>query len=191
MTAPVLPGEEATKREWRSWAKTSRQSLDWVSLSEAVCIGLGGFPPFHHAETVLTYLPMESEVDLRRLIAAADTKRWIVTRTPERGPLTLHVHGGATETHRYGFEQPIDGTAEIAPDTVDLALVPGLAFDLFGNRLGRGAGYYDRLLPLLKPGAVLVGVTPEALVVDSLPSEVHDVRVQWLAAEEGVVGVAH
>jgi len=191
MSELVLPDDAATKQEWRTWAKQARQTADWPALSEATCIGLGGFPPFLHAETILTYLPMDNEIDLRRLMDAADTKRWIVTRTPEEGPLTLHVHGGATETHRYGFEQPIEGTAEVAPDTIDLALVPGLAFDLFGNRLGRGAGYYDRLLPLLKPGAVLVGVTPEALVVDRLPSEIHDVRVHWLAAEEGVVGVAH
>lgn len=189
MTA--LPGASASKAEWRSWAKGQRASLDWRQLSTATCDGLHRFPPFVRAETVLTYLPMASEIDLRRLPKDLPDKRWVVTRTPVEGPLTLHLAGGEMEMHRYGFEQPIAETAEIAPDAVELALVPGLAFDLFGNRLGRGAGYYDRLLPLLKPGAVLVGVTPEALVVDELPADVHDVRVQFLAADEGVVGVAH
>ncbi len=186
-----VPAESASKGEWRAWAKEERSGLDWEELSRLTCAGLSHFPPFQHSETILTFLPMRHEIDLRLLIRSHTEKRWVVTRTPDDGLLTLHLHGGPTETHRYGFEQPIAGSGEVSPDSVDLALVPGLAFDLFGNRLGRGAGYYDRLLPILKPGAVLVGVTPAALVVDELPADVHDVRVHWLAAEEGVVGVAH
>lgn len=186
-----LPPAGASKEEWRTWATAQRATVHWADVSATTRRGIAQFPPFQHAETVFTYLPMDGEIDLTPLVEAASEKRWIVSRTPKKGPLTLHLHGGEMETHPYGFPQPIEGTAEVAPDSVELALVPGLAFDLFGNRLGRGAGHYDRVLPLLTPGAVLVGIVPAALVVDSLPAEVHDVRVQWLAAEEGVVGVAH
>jgi 5-formyltetrahydrofolate cyclo-ligase len=69
-------------------------------------------------------------------------------------------------------------------------LLPGLAFDLFGTRLGRGAGYFDELLSRVPGDALLVGVTPADLVVDRLPRERHDSVMGYLATEEGVVATA-
>ncbi len=69
-------------------------------------------------------------------------------------------------------------------------LLPGLAFDLWGGRLGRGAGYFDRLLMEIDATVPVVGVTPANLVVDRLPQEPHDLPVGHLATEEGVVEVA-
>ncbi|NND03528.1 MAG: 5-formyltetrahydrofolate cyclo-ligase, partial [Acidimicrobiia bacterium] len=72
----------------------------------------------------------------------------------------------------------------------DLFLVPGLTFDLWGNRLGWGAGFYDRLLAMAREDAPLVGIVPAEVVVDRLPAEVHDVAMTHLATEEGVLGTA-
>ena len=69
-------------------------------------------------------------------------------------------------------------------------MLPGLAFDLFGNRLGRGAGYFDRLLRATRPDAKHVGVVAAALVVDRLPADDHDIPVEYLATEEGVIETA-
>ena len=92
--------------------------------------------------------------------------------------------------HRLGFLQPHRTAPEVLPAELDMVLLPGLAFDLWGTRLGRGAGYFDELLSRTRPDAVAVGVTPAALVVDCLPVEPHDVRVSRLATEEGVIPVA-
>ena len=84
-----------------------------------------------------------------------------------------------------------EGSApERSPEDIDLALLPGLAFDLWGVRLGRGAGYYDELLGRFGRRTVRIGVVPTALVVDWLPRDDHDEKVAFLATEEGVVGVA-
>lgn len=90
------------------------------------------------------------------------------------------------EPHRFGFEQPAVDAPTIALDEVDVVLVPGLAFDRQGNRLGRGKGYYDELLARLPQGTIRIGVTVDELLVDSLPTEDHDQRVAWIATESGV-----
>ena len=67
-----------------------------------------------------------------------------------------------------------------------MALVPGLCFDERGTRLGYGLGYYDRLLPLLRSDALIVGVTADALVVPELPKAPFDVPMTHLVTESGV-----
>ncbi len=167
-----------------------RNDLDFAELSARICSALRTFPPLRYPATVLTYLPMNDEVDLTALLDSSLPVRWVTTRTPEQGPLTIHDLDGPLEQHPLGFQQPIASTRRIAASDVDVALIPGLAFDLFGNRLGRGMGYFDQLLARLRAGIVRVGVVPSAVVADRLPKEEHDVPVQWLAAEEGIVAVA-
>lgn len=117
--------------------------------------------------------------------------RYVATRTPERGgDLTVHELGGPLEVHRFGFLQPHSSARPVSPDEIDVALLPGMAFDLHGNRLGRGAGYFDRLLQSTRIGVKRVGVVPVDLVVDKLPTESHDVAVDYLATEEGVIPTA-
>jgi 5-formyltetrahydrofolate cyclo-ligase len=69
-------------------------------------------------------------------------------------------------------------------------VVPGVAFDRCGNRLGHGAGYYDRLLALASPSATLIGLAFDCQMVDSIPVEPHDVRMHYLITESGVYKVS-
>ncbi|NIR35599.1 MAG: 5-formyltetrahydrofolate cyclo-ligase, partial [Actinobacteria bacterium] len=78
------------------------------------------------------------------------------------------------------------GAAQVAVGDIDLVLVPGLVFDAGGGRIGRGAAYFDGLLPGLRPGVPVVGVVPSACVVERVPMEPHDVSVTHLATEKGV-----
>jgi 5-formyltetrahydrofolate cyclo-ligase len=185
------PALASGKAEWREWARTERGSLDLGAISAAVVEGLLAWPGFRAARTVLTYYPLPDEINLTPLLEAAPNAEFLATRTPDRGgTLTVHELGGPLEVHRFGFLQPHASAPERAPDDVDLALLPGLVFDLWGARLGRGAGYYDELLSRSGRRTVKVGVVPTALVVDQLPRDDHDEKVGFLATEEGVVGVA-
>jgi 5-formyltetrahydrofolate cyclo-ligase len=69
-------------------------------------------------------------------------------------------------------------------DQIDLVLVPGVAFDHEGGRLGFGGGYYDRLLPRL--GALRVGVAHPACIVTRVPVSETDVRMDYLALPDGI-----
>lgn len=185
------PAAGAAKDEWRRWASARRAGVDWAAISAVVVDGLMEWMAPDPYQTVLLFLPLSDEVDLRRLMDVDRQTRFVATRTPERGgALSVHELGGPLEVHRFGFLQPHADAPRVGPDAIDTALVPGLAFDLYGNRLGHGAGYFDRLLVTTRLGASLVGVVPADLVVDQLPVEPHDVPVGFLATEEGVIETA-
>ena len=187
----TVPDSGATKEIWRDWARQRRSDLDWEELSAAVVEGLTSWIAPDNYQTVLVFLPLAEEINLEPLLSADSQTRFVATRTPDRGgALSVHELGGPLEVHRLGFLQPHESARRVGPDEIDIALLPGLAFDLFGNRLGRGAGYFDRLLLATRQGAKLVGVVPSDLVVDELPVSAHDVPVGFLATEEGVIETA-
>jgi 5,10-methenyltetrahydrofolate synthetase len=169
-----------TKDDWRTWAKT----IDRAQESAAVVASLESWPPLHG--TVLSYLSMADEVDVGP-IHSFGRCRIAITRTPPSGSLSVHEYQPeGLESHRLGFEQPTEDAPRIELDDIDVVLVPGLAFDRRGNRLGWGKGYYDELLARLPVGVIRVGVTVDELLVDLLPTEDHDQRVAWVATESGV-----
>jgi 5-formyltetrahydrofolate cyclo-ligase len=186
-----MPDAEASKDDWRRWARERRAVLDFGALSEAVVRRLSAFRPLAAARRALVFLPLPDEIDLRPLGERLPAVQLAVTRTPDGGGvLTVHELGGEMETHRLGFEQPKADAPRLDPADLDILLLPGLAFDLWGTRLGRGAGYFDRFLMEIDATVPVVGVTPTELVVDRLPQEPHDLPVRYLATEEGVVEVA-
>ena len=140
-------------------------------------------------QLILFYRAMADELSLDGLADGLGWQRFAVTRTPPTGPLTLHPAIGAMERHRYGFPQPTAEAFELQPRHISLALVPGVAFDRHGTRLGHGVGYFDELLARLPDDCPRVGVAPSELVFDRLPSESHDVPMTHIATEEGVVAV--
>lgn len=99
-------------------------------------------------------------------------RRWTPDALVVEGP--MHVR------------QPAIGES-VPFDSVDTVLVPGLAFDRLGNRLGFGAGWYDRLLARCRPGAAFVGVAFDEQLFAEVPAEPHDVRMRWLATPGAVL----
>ncbi len=154
------------------------------------------------ARVALVYLAFGSEVDplAGGLLSASPTlpaataagPLLATTRTPAAGGLRVHLFDpAALEPHPLGFWQPRPDAPVVDLASIDVALVPGLCFDRQGGRLGYGRAYYDRLLPLLGAHVATVGVSREALVVERLPTEPHDVAVRWLVSEAGLRPVAH
>ncbi|MEJ2357475.1 MAG: 5-formyltetrahydrofolate cyclo-ligase [Deinococcales bacterium] len=188
---PPPPAVDAPKERWRAWARDARRRVATPERSRRVAEGLRAWPAYRHVQTVLLYLAFGSEVDLE-LLLADDARQLLVPRSedaPTPG-LSLHrLHGAPLEKHPFGPLQPPAGTPAVGPEAVELALVPGLCFDVTGTRLGYGRGYFDRFLAGLPADVPRVGVTFDALVVERLPREPHDVGVTHLATESGVVAV--
>ena len=78
----------------------------------------------------------------------------------------------------------------VNPEHIDLLIVPGVAFDLQGNRLGYGGGYYDRFFERLRPGVPLVALAFELQIVRQVPVEPWDRRMDWLVTEKRVIQTA-
>lgn len=194
------PGPGSSKDAWRRWIREQRQPVSAAS-TVAVVAGLrefigafdegstavAGAPVPSGANLILFYRAMANELSLDGLADAVGWQRFAVTRTPPDGPLTLHPAIGAMEQHRYGFPQPTADAFELQPRHISLALVPGVAFDRHGTRLGHGVGYFDELLARLPEDCPRVGVASRDLVFEQLPSEPHDVAMTHLATEDGVV----
>ncbi len=113
-------------------------------------------------------------------------------RVAGKGTLAFYPHreGDGWETGPYGILEPsISAGVEPLLSGWDIIVVPGLAFDRRGNRLGRGFGYYDRFLGSL-PGSVLrVGLACASQLIPEVPVEAWDVPVHALVTEEGVIRV--
>lgn len=138
---------------------------------------------------ILTYLPLQHEPDPGGIRSITD-QPLALTRTPEAGrELTIHRFAPDTELepHRFGFRQPVAAAPAVEPAEIGLALVPGLAFDPAGGRLGHGMGYYDRLLMRLPTGTPLVGLVAGQLVLESIPMLEHDVRMTHLLTEDALI----
>lgn len=101
--------------------------------------------------------------------------------------LTFHVVGDVWARGPFGLREPPSHAPQRAIDEIDLFLVPGVAFTRDGRRLGRGGGYYDTTLALRSASARCVGVAFDCNVVADLPVEAHDVRVDFVATESGVI----
>lgn len=84
---------------------------------------------------------------------------------------------------RYGIRTPQEPVETIAPEDIDLVLTPGLGFTAQGERLGRGAGYYDRFLPRCTKG-VPMAIGYEVQVRKELPTSAHDAKVRYLCTEK-------
>lgn len=174
---------EDLKRDLRRQARTLPPPTR--AESAAVVAHLAGLLEPLGPSIVLTYLALPDEVDLAALVPALPDHRWAVTRTTPAG-LTVHPLESEMETHPYGVRQPVAGSPELAPGDVDAVLVPGRLFGARGERLGRGAGFYDGLVPNLRPEALRIGVTVERFVVLDLPMGPHDVPMTHLVTEMGV-----
>ena len=138
-------------------------------------------PPFsilHPPSSILTYLAFRNEPDLSLLFDLLPHVRWAVPRIEGRR-LLLHPYDPARLVrHRFGMLEPAADLPVIDPATLDVVLVPGVAFDRQGGRLGFGGGYYDRLLPTTP--ALRIGVTYDECLCDALPCGEHDQRMDWI-----------
>jgi 5-formyltetrahydrofolate cyclo-ligase len=136
------------------------------------------------ARTVLFFAPMPDELDLwpvLELSLALGTACALPFFDAERKTYgAKEIKNLATDivTGKFGVREPVSTCAEIPLDKFDLVLVPGLAFDLQGNRLGRGRGFYDRLLE--KASGVKCGVGYDFQLLEKIPAESHDAKVNFI-----------
>jgi 5-formyltetrahydrofolate cyclo-ligase len=155
----------------------------------AIAARVGALPSFMDARTLLLTLPFRSEWDTMPLVAAAlaGGRTLALPRVdPHARMLSLHAIADADRDVAPGYRgipEPRAHCAAVAPAAIDWVLVPGVAFDPAGGRLGYGGGYYDRLLPLLSPRAARVAGAFDVQVVASVPAAPHDLRVDLVVTE--------
>ncbi len=134
------------------------------------------------ARSVLFYAPMPGELDIWRLVVTAldAGKTAALPRFNEGRYVACSVRNLIEDVARghFGIREPAETCAEVPLNRLDLVLVPGIAFDLQGRRLGRGKGHYDRILAAVR--GKTCGVAFDQQVVAEVPVEPHDVGLNCI-----------
>ena len=142
---------------------------------------LNSFSLWKSAKVVFGFLSLAGEPDWMGEDVPHE-KIFAYPRAGDDGTLVFLL-ASEFQTGVLGFREPIGTTIAPSPD---LVLVPGLAFDTAGGRLGRGKGFYDRWLAA-NPTVPSVGICFKCQIVESLPFEAHDARMKAIVSEEGVL----
>jgi 5-formyltetrahydrofolate cyclo-ligase len=150
-----------------------------VSASEQIRHHLRNSAPWKAAGVVFGFVALPGEPDWLGEDLPAD-KLLAFPRISENGML-LFYSGSTFEAGALGVSEPVGGRAAPPPD---LVVVPGLAFDVTGARLGRGKGYYDRWLKA-NPAVRTLGICFKCQLLERIPAEPHDVWVNAILTEEG------
>ncbi len=177
------------KQEQRKVALQRRDSLsaDWRAVaSRRISQRLFSLDAYRKAKTIFLFRAFRSEVDLSFFAeyAECDGKLLLYPRCEDRTHMLALKPGEVWETDRFGIRVPGREHADVfPPDSIDLILCPCAAFDEAGNRLGMGAGYYDRYLPQCA-NAVKVLIAFETQRLDRVCTETFDMPMDTVITEE-------
>jgi 5-formyltetrahydrofolate cyclo-ligase len=190
MSAESLSAKATLRREARAQGQI-KTAAEREAASVQICNLLQASNLWQTKQSILLYSPLPDEPDVRPLIAAGlasgkrislpcyDAERQVYAASVIEDLARDCVPG------RYGIIEPAGNCQRVDLLQLDLVLVPGVSFDASGRRLGRGKGYYDRLLA--QAGGIKCGVAFEWQVVSEVPAEPHDVclnciltPIRWL-----------
>lgn len=184
------------KQSLRSSMLARRSSLtagQWRTDSLKAQKRLLELQPFRQAGRVALYAPLKNEIDTALLFAAAraDGKRvWYPVVCGKQLLFQEITELEQLGRGSFGILEPCPVPSGPEQAAVDLMVVPGVAFDLLGHRVGFGKGYYDRYLAGLQQLPLLVGLCHDFQVCGQVPAEGHDIRMHCLVTESRVVQVA-
>jgi len=188
---------ELKNRQRRQAYDARNGQADKAAVSQIICARLMAYPGYRQAKTVMWYSHCRSEVRTQSALSGevAAGQRIVVIpycTQDEQGQARLGlwrledkaelVPGmwGILEPPTSRWNEP--GKA-VAVEQIDCVIVPGVAFDRNGGRLGNGAGYYDRLLNCVRDDAVLLGICFEAQLLEQVVMEAHDVVMDAVITE--------
>ncbi|HAA37409.1 MAG TPA: 5-formyltetrahydrofolate cyclo-ligase [Firmicutes bacterium] len=185
------------KKSLRKKVLAARDSLTWDQVeanSVKIAEQLFALPQYRAAQTIMYFLNFGKEVLTMKMVpqTLAHGKRAVATKTvtKERRMILSEIYDleADLEPGLWGIPEPkAEALRPLEPTEIDFVIVPGVAFDLQGNRLGYGGGYYDRFFPQLREGVPLVAVTFELQIVKEVPVDPWDRRVDFIITEKRVI----
>jgi len=188
-------GLKEEKQRIRSDMRKRRRNLSAEQMSiwsEQIADYFCAWSIYHKCETVMFYLAMPDEVQTDLLIkdALKRGKRVCVPLLGEKdGEMAAAMIANLDDlvVGKYGLRMPDPYRSKlILPASIQMVVVPAVAFDWDGNRLGLGAGYYDRFLPEAI-NSVFIGMAWECQLTGKLPNEEHDVQMQYVLTEKSCI----
>jgi len=190
---PPIPHNQQ-KRRVRRCVLERRDNIDAAEHAQKSAVVVARFQRLaavRRARTVFCFVSFRSEVDTVPLLGWA-LDRGLATAVPLiLGPRRLAAVSITSLADlapaRWGIPEPRHGLPRLDPRHIDVAVVPGVAFDGAGGRVGYGGGYYDAFLERLRPNATRVALAFELQLLDRVPAEGHDLRVDTVVTERRVL----
>ncbi|MDZ7379089.1 MAG: 5-formyltetrahydrofolate cyclo-ligase [candidate division KSB1 bacterium] len=166
--------------------------VDVARRSVAIAAYACALPAFCVRQTIMVYLALPQEVQTLSIIACARRLHKRIAVPAVRGDSLVALELPDDPAHlrcgRFGILEPDGGEQDaIPPEEIGYILVPGVAFDYRGGRLGFGKGYYDRFLRQLPTTTYRCGLAFAMQVVPRVPQAPHDIRVHGIATEQGFI----
>ena len=180
--------KDMEKNDIRRKIKNLRMMLsemEKASAAEEVFAQLEKTAAFMMADTILMYHSLPDELQTIKFLKKwHDRKRFFLPRVNGVNLDILPYEETRLELGSFHIEEPT-GEDVVNVDDIELMVIPAVAFDRMGNRLGRGKGFYDRLLSTSK--ATKIGVGYEFQLLDSIPSEPHDVAMDMIITQKTLI----
>jgi 5-formyltetrahydrofolate cyclo-ligase len=165
--------EAALARQWSEWVQ--KHFLGSQCYTAARCIGF--------------YAAFDNEVDTRLAFeqSLSDGKIPAFPKITHPGEMIFlrEKNFAKMRPNQWGILEPVSDGAPMGVEELDLVVVPGVAFDKTGRRIGFGGGFYDRLLSRIEPRTMAVGFAYSFQVLEKLPAAEHDRRVSRIVTEQG------
>ncbi len=183
-----------SKKDLRTHLKANLAALSADEIhqrSRQACDLLAAQPEFERSETVMVFLSLPTEINTAPLVLRAwqEGKRVLAPRVSweqrRMMPVEIRSLTEDIEDTQWNLRQPVQGDP-VPISMIDLVVVPGLGFDRAGNRLGRGRGFYDRFLVHSEFTGLTCAVAFEEQVVEAIPADPHDIRVDMLITDQHV-----
>ncbi len=165
------------------------------SASAAACANVLSLDAVKHGSVIMLYMPLANEVDLTPAAVrcfqmgktvCVPSVDW--TRKDMSAVEVSSFDDDIMDIDEHGLRSPRESRPVLSRQ-IDVIIVPGLAFDPRGNRLGRGGGYYDRFLPRLRQNAVSVGLAFDQQIVDAIPVDDRDVSVDLVVTDRRIATI--
>ncbi len=175
------------KKELRKQIRAAKKAVPFCekcSRSAPILAKVESLAAFQQAKTILMYWSMEDEVQTHDFVNRWYKEKTILLPCVDGDDLRLRQYTGPEcliEGEQFGIGEPT-GPEYTELDKVEMIIVPGVAFDSQNNRMGRGRGFYDRLLKST-PNAYKVGVAFDFQMVENVPTEPFDVAMNTVISE--------
>lgn len=196
-TRPMVAPQRSRLRSRMRAARRALTSPYRHRAADALAVHVARLPQFRRANRIAGYLAQDGEIDpmplLRRAVRQGRQVSLPVIDRPHRGAMQFlgYLPGDPLRANRYGIPEPVRRTRPVIDASeLDLVLVPLVAFDMSGNRLGMGGGYYDRRFAVRRERQwrrpVLIGIAYEMQRVPCIECEAWDVPLDAVVTESGV-----
>lgn len=183
------------KKQLRSRLRSSLSLITETQrsdMSKKACRTLIDTEQFQQASVIMLFLSLPSEIDTTPAILNAwqNQKTVVVPKvSPQQKhmiPIQIHSLESGFSTDQWGLRNPVTGPP-VPLEDIQLIVTPGLAFDKKGNRLGRGASYYDRFFASKQLNAEKCGFAFNCQIVNDVPVENHDQKIDMLVTDKEII----